>query len=46
MLTATAALAPDGQPYQLTQLQDAGGMTVTLMDWGATAVRRLAAQIR
>ena len=36
MLTATAALAPDGQPYQLTQLQNAGGMTVTLMDWGAT----------
>lgn len=43
MLTATMALAPDGQPYQLTQLQNAGGMTVTLMDWGATAVRRLAA---
>lgn len=36
MLTATMALAPDGQPYQLTQLQNAGGMTVTLMDWGAT----------
>ncbi|MGK0683899.1 galactose-1-epimerase [Serratia marcescens] len=36
MLTPTAALAPDGQPYQLTQLQNAGGMTVTLMDWGAT----------
>lgn len=36
MLTATSAVAPDGQPYQLTQLQNAGGMTVTLMDWGAT----------
>lgn len=36
MLTATTAVAPDGQPYQLTQLQNAGGMTVTLMDWGAT----------
>lgn len=36
MLTDSLQLAPDGQPYQLTRLQNAGGMTVTLMDWGAT----------
>jgi len=36
MLNDSPALAPDGQPYQLTQLKHAGGMTVTLMDWGAT----------
>lgn len=36
MLTESLQLAPDGQPYQLTRLQNAGGMTITLMDWGAT----------
>lgn len=36
MLTDSLQLAPDGQPYQLTRLQNAGGMTATLMDWGAT----------
>ncbi|SUI48605.1 Aldose 1-epimerase [Serratia quinivorans] len=36
MLSDSQTLAPDGQPYQLTQLKNAGGMTVTLMDWGAT----------
>lgn len=36
MLTVSTEAAPDGQPYQLTRLQNAGGMTVTLMDWGAT----------
>ncbi|MGM3174794.1 galactose-1-epimerase [Dickeya lacustris] len=30
------ALAPDGQPFQLTVLQNRHGMHVTLMDWGAT----------
>ncbi|SLM63798.1 MULTISPECIES: galactose-1-epimerase [Dickeya] len=30
------ALAPDGQPFQLTLLQNRHGMHVTLMDWGAT----------
>lgn len=28
--------APDGRPFTLTTLRNAGGMTVTLMDWGAT----------
>ncbi|MCG8156843.1 galactose-1-epimerase [Brenneria goodwinii] len=32
----TAALAPDGQPFQLTTLQNLAGMRVSLMDWGAT----------
>ncbi|WP_409306285.1 galactose-1-epimerase [Pectobacterium sp. B1J-3] len=32
----TAALAPDGQPFQLTTLQNLAGMRVCLMDWGAT----------
>ncbi|RJF58710.1 galactose-1-epimerase [Serratia inhibens] len=36
MLTESLQLAPDGQPYQLTRLQNAGGMTISLMDWGAT----------
>ncbi|CAI0976855.1 galactose-1-epimerase [Serratia entomophila] len=36
MLTGSAERAPDGQPYQLTRLQNDAGMTVTLMDWGAT----------
>ncbi|MFB1115740.1 galactose-1-epimerase [Dickeya dadantii] len=30
------ALAPDGQPFQLTVLQNRHGTRVTLMDWGAT----------
>ncbi|MCL2894688.1 galactose-1-epimerase [Brenneria tiliae] len=28
--------APDGRPFQLTWLQNAAGMRVCLMDWGAT----------
>ncbi|MBJ7221633.1 MULTISPECIES: galactose-1-epimerase [unclassified Brenneria] len=32
----TAALAPDGQPFQLTTLQNLAGMRVCFMDWGAT----------
>ncbi|MDK1704072.1 galactose-1-epimerase [Serratia rubidaea] len=37
MLNATEQqLAPDGRPFTLTTLSNAGGMTVTLMDWGAT----------
>ncbi|MFC0229507.1 galactose-1-epimerase [Serratia aquatilis] len=36
MLTDTAALAPDGQPFILTTLRNTGGMAITLMDWGAT----------
>ncbi|PWC13701.1 galactose-1-epimerase [Brenneria roseae subsp. americana] len=32
----TSALAPDGQPFQLTTLQNLAGMRVCLMDWGAT----------
>ncbi|VTP60975.1 Aldose 1-epimerase [Serratia rubidaea] len=37
MLNATEQqLAPDGRPFTLTTLRNAGGMTVTLMDWGAT----------
>lgn len=36
MLTEKNALAPDGQPFNLKTLRNAGGMTVTLMDWGAT----------
>nr|WP_113864607.1 galactose-1-epimerase [Brenneria salicis]NMN92178.1 aldose 1-epimerase [Brenneria salicis ATCC 15712 = DSM 30166]RBP67512.1 aldose 1-epimerase [Brenneria salicis ATCC 15712 = DSM 30166]RLM32501.1 galactose-1-epimerase [Brenneria salicis ATCC 15712 = DSM 30166] len=32
----TVALAPDGQPFQLTTLQNLAGMRVCLMDWGAT----------
>lgn len=30
------ALAPDGQPFQLTELRNKSGMSVSLMDWGAT----------
>ncbi|MBW7982541.1 galactose-1-epimerase [Enterobacillus tribolii] len=30
--------APDGQPFQLTQLRNAAGTELTLMDWGATWV--------
>ncbi|GAA3882658.1 MULTISPECIES: galactose-1-epimerase [Gibbsiella] len=36
MLTAEDAPAPDGQPFNLVTLHNANGMTVTLMDWGAT----------
>ncbi|KEY57453.1 galactose-1-epimerase [Serratia sp. DD3] len=36
MLTNKPALAPDGQPFTLTTLRNSGGMTITLMDWGAT----------
>ncbi|PIJ48739.1 galactose-1-epimerase [Erwinia sp. OLTSP20] len=36
MLTTTDALAPDGQPWNLVRLHNARGMTVTLMDWGAS----------
>lgn len=32
----TVSTAPDGQPFQLAELRNAAGMTVTLMDWGAT----------
>lgn len=28
--------APDGQPWRITTLRNAGGMVVTFMDWGAT----------
>lgn len=36
MLTDIPAIAPDGQPFNLTTLRNAGGMTVSFMDWGAT----------
>ncbi|WP_333495902.1 galactose-1-epimerase [Kluyvera sp. CHPC 1.251] len=36
MLRETPALAADGQPYRLMTLRNAGGVVVTLMDWGAT----------
>ncbi|WP_422527286.1 galactose-1-epimerase [Serratia fonticola] len=36
MLSENSAVAPDGQPFILTTLKNAAGMTVTLMDWGAT----------
>ncbi|EKN5086780.1 galactose-1-epimerase, partial [Yersinia enterocolitica] len=29
-------LAPDGHPFELTELHNKTGMSVTLMDWGAT----------
>lgn len=29
-------LAPDGQPFELTELRNKAGVTVILMDWGAT----------
>lgn len=35
MLTADAH-APDGQPWRITTLRNAGGMVATFMDWGAT----------
>lgn len=36
MLSDNTTVAPDGQPFNLTTLHNAAGMTVTLMDWGAT----------
>ncbi|MCX8957239.1 galactose-1-epimerase [Erwinia psidii] len=36
MLTTQTSLAPDGQPWRLTTLRNAGGMVATFMDWGAT----------
>lgn len=36
MLTEQTSHAPDGQPWHLTTLRNAGGMVVTFMDWGAT----------
>ena len=36
MLTSTTDFAPDGQPWNLITLRNHAGMTVTLMDWGAT----------
>ncbi|MFV8907735.1 galactose-1-epimerase [Serratia fonticola] len=36
MLSENSAVAPDGQPFILTTLKNAAGMTVTFMDWGAT----------
>ncbi len=36
MLNETPALAPDGQPWRVTTLRNAGGMVATFMDWGAT----------
>lgn len=34
--TVPNTLAPDGHPFQLAELSNASGMTVTVMDWGAT----------
>ena len=36
MLNPTTELAPDGQPWNLHTLRNDAGMTVTVMDWGAT----------
>lgn len=36
MLKQTTELAPDGQPWNLLTLRNDAGMTVTVMDWGAT----------
>lgn len=36
MLNQSASLAPDGAPYQLVILSNQAGMTVTIMDWGAS----------
>lgn len=36
MLNSHVALAPDGQPFTLTKLQNNNGLTISLMDWGAT----------
>lgn len=35
MLT-TETLAPDGQPYRISELRNARGMVVRFMDWGVT----------
>ncbi|WP_067702450.1 galactose-1-epimerase [Erwinia sp. ErVv1] len=36
MLTEPHSHAPDGQPWRITHLRNAGGMVTTFMDWGAT----------
>lgn len=36
MLNNTPGLAPDGQPFCLTRLQNKSGIVVSVMDWGAT----------
>lgn len=35
-LSSVDQLAPDGHPFELTELYNKAGMSVTLMDWGAT----------
>ncbi|MEA1064471.1 galactose-1-epimerase [Erwinia sp. HR93] len=36
MLKETLQVAPDELPWRISTLRNAGGMVVTLMDWGAT----------
>lgn len=36
MLNEQTSHAPDGQPWHITTLRNAGGMVATFMDWGAT----------
>lgn len=36
MLTEPTSHAPDGQPWHITTLRNAGGMVATFMSWGAT----------
>lgn len=36
MLREINSHAPDGQPWRITTLRNAGGMVATFMDWGAT----------
>lgn len=36
MLSDVNSHAPDGQPWRITVLRNAGGMVATFMDWGAT----------
>ncbi|WP_308560889.1 galactose-1-epimerase [uncultured Klebsiella sp.] len=36
MLNQTTGLAPDGLPWNILTLRNDAGMTVTVMDWGAT----------
>lgn len=36
MLTEQTSHAPDGLPWHITTLRNAGGMVATFMDWGAT----------
>lgn len=36
MLREIDSHAPDGQPWHITTLRNAGGMVATFMDWGAT----------